>query len=93
MPAAKGLGGPGDVGDAVHSGGGGAGGRGHKDGQVWHLRQVDDAWREKQEDCQDDTEPLQLGCAGTGSDAGEGRPVLLLWHSARGASAHMAPRS
>lgn len=47
MPAAKGLWGPGDVGDAVHGGGGGAGGGGHEDGQVWHLGQVNDAWKEK----------------------------------------------
>lgn len=47
MPAAEGLWGPGDVGDAVHGGGGGAGGGGHEDGQVWHLGQVDDAWKEK----------------------------------------------
>lgn len=47
VPAAKGLGGPRDVGDAVHGGGRGARGRGHEDGQVRHLGQVDDAWREK----------------------------------------------
>lgn len=61
MPAAEGLGGARDVGDAVHGGGGGAGGGGHEDGQVWHLRQVDDSWREKQEDCQDTTERLEWG--------------------------------
>lgn len=72
MPAAEGLGGAGDVGDAVHGGGRGARGRGHEDGQVWHLGQVDDAWREKREHCQDDAELLQLGRAGAGSDAGEG---------------------
>lgn len=64
MAAAEGLGGPGDVGDAVHGGGRGARGGGHEDGQVWHLGQVNDACREKQEDCQEDAELLQLGCAG-----------------------------
>lgn len=59
MPAAKGLGGSRDVGDAVHGGGRGARGRGHEDGQVWHLGQVDDACREKREDCQDNVELLQ----------------------------------
>lgn len=65
MPAAKGLGGSRDVGDAVHGGGRGARGRGHEDGQVWHLGQVDDAWREKREGCQDKL--LQLSRAGAGS--------------------------
>lgn len=67
MPAAEGLRGSRDVGDAVHGGGRGARGRGHEDGQVWHLGQVDDACREKREDRQDNAEPLQLGHAGAGS--------------------------
>lgn len=74
MAAAEGLGGPGDVGDAVHGGGRGARGRGHKDGQMWHLGQVDDAWREKREDCQDDAEPLAMleRCWGVDPSHGSG---------------------
>lgn len=56
MPAAEGLGGSRDVGDAVHGGGRGARGGGHEDRQVWHLGQVDDACREKREGCQDNAE-------------------------------------
>lgn len=69
VPAAEGLRGARDVGDAVHGGGGGAGGGGHEDGQVWHLRQVDDSWREKQEDCQDTTELLEWGVVLGSADA------------------------
>jgi len=61
VPAAEGLGGAGNVGDAVHGGGRGARGGGHEDRQVWHLGQVNDSWREKREDCQGDGEALLLG--------------------------------
>lgn len=78
MPAAKGLGGSRDVGDAVHGGGRGARGRGHKDRQVWHLGQVDDACREKRENRQDNAKLPQLGRAEAGSASLTQPPLILL---------------
>lgn len=78
VPAAEGLGGSRDVGDAVHGGGRGARGRGHKDRQVWHLGQVNDACREKQEDCQDNAELLQFGRAGAGCASLTQPPLIPL---------------